>query len=158
MTTKFNPVGEQSGIFYFGYYWLPPLFLTAGILVMAGDLGSASSLKLPIVILKHLLPSWSPQEIFKLYLELRKIGHFLAYAALFFTYVRAWRWHLQMPRLKAIFLALAICLLVSSADEGRQWFHPDRTGSPRDIGLDMSGALTAAIATFPFLRQKDTTK
>lgn len=158
MTSKFNPVSEQSGIFYFCYYWLPPLFLTAGILLMAGDLGSASSLKLPMVILKYLLPSWSIKDIYQFYYELRKIGHFLAYAALFFTYVRAWRWHLQMPRLKAILLALAICLLVSSADEGRQLFHHSRTGSPRDIGLDMSGALTAAIATFPFLRQKDTTK
>ena len=34
----------------------------------------------------------------------------MAYAVLFGAYVRAWRWHMQMSRLKAIFLALAICL------------------------------------------------
>jgi hypothetical protein len=30
--------------------------------------------------------------------------------------------------------------------------HESRTGRPQDVALDMSGAFTAAIALFPFLR------
>ncbi len=79
----------------------------------------------------------------------------MAYAVLFGAYVRAWRWHMQMSRWKAIFLALAICLVVSAGDEGRQAFYASRTGCPQDVALDMSGAFTAAIAFFPFLRHEN---
>ena len=36
--------------------------------------------------------------------------------------------------------------------------HPSRTGSVWDVVLDMSGALTAALVLFPFLRQDDRKK
>jgi VanZ family protein len=83
------------------------------------------------------------------------VCHFLAYAALFFAYARAWRWHVGKSRFKAMLLALAICFLIAAGDEIRQATHFSRTGSPRDVVLDMSGALTAAIAWYPFLRQED---
>jgi VanZ family protein len=155
MTVKINHVGQPSGITQLCYYWLPPLFLSSGILIMAGDLGSIGTLTLPVTILKYLLPSWSASELYLLYGWLRKVGHFMAYAALFGTYVRAWRWHMRLSRPKAIFLALAICLVVSSSDEWRQSFHESRTGCPHDVALDMSGAFTAAIVLFPFLRLTD---
>jgi VanZ family protein len=155
MTSNVYKLGEHPRMTQFCFYWLPPLLLTAGILIMAGDLGSGSKLRIPIIILEYLLPSYSMKEIIELYLILRKVGHFLAYAALFCAYARAWRWHMGKSRLKAVFLALAICLLISAGDESRQALHPSRTGSPRDVVLDMSGALTAALAWFPFLRQED---
>ena len=155
MTVEINHLRQPTGITQFCYYWLPPLFLSAGILIMAGDLGSVAKFTVPVTILKFLLPSWSSAEIYQIYLWLRKVGHFMAYAALFGTYVRAWRWHAQMSRLKAIFLALAICLVVSTGDEWRQAFYQSRTGCSQDVALDMSGAFTAAIAFFPFLRQEN---
>jgi VanZ family protein len=155
MTSNVYKLGEHPRMTQFCFYWLPPLLLTAGILIMAGDFGSGSKLRIPIIILEYLLPSYSMKEIIELYLILRKVGHFLAYAALFCAYARAWRWHMGKSRLKAVFLALAICLLISAGDESRQALHPSRTGSPRDVVLDMSGALTAALAWFPFLRQED---
>jgi VanZ family protein len=155
MTVKINQLEQQSGISHFCYYWLPPLLLTAGIFFMAGELGSVAKFKLPISFLKFLLPSWSMKEIHILSLKLRKIGHFMAYAVLCMAYVRAWYWHLQMSRMKAIMLALAICLLVSASDETWQAFHESRTGCPRDVALDMSGALTAALVLFPLLQKED---
>jgi VanZ family protein len=136
-------------------YWLPPFLLTIGILIMAGDFGSAERFRLPLRIMFQLLPSWPPREVYQLYLMLRKVGHFIAYAALCAAYLRAFRWHMHLSRAKAILAALAICLVISSADEGRQMFYTSRTGSPRDIALDMSGALITAIALFPFLEDKD---
>jgi VanZ family protein len=155
MTTNVKELGEHPRMVKFYIYWLPPLFLTAGILMMAGDLGSVAKFTIPIMILEYLLPSYSRKEIMELYFIIRKVGHFSAYAALFFAYARAWRWHMGKSRLKAVFLALAVCLLISAGDESRQALHPSRTGSPRDVVLDMSGALTAALASFPFLRQED---
>ena len=38
-------------------------------------------------------------------------------------------------------LALAVCLLTSSADEIHQLFTPGRTGAGKDVLLDMTGAL-----------------
>lgn len=152
MTSKSNHLGEQHWLVSMVYYWLPPLLLTLAILFLAGDWGSTHKLRFPLTILKYLFPALSGKEIYRLYLELRKVGHFMAYALLFFTYVRAWRWHLQMTRLKAILLALAVCFLVAAADESRQAFYASRTGHFRDVVLDMSGALTAAIVLFPFLR------
>jgi VanZ family protein len=139
----------------FCFYWLPPLLLTAGILIMAGDFGSVSKFWMFVKIFEFVLTSYSHKEIYQIYLVLRKVGHFLAYAVLFLAYARAWRWHMGKSRLKAVFLALAICLLISVGDESRQALHPSRTGSPRDVVLDMSGALTAALVLFPFLERKD---
>jgi VanZ family protein len=155
MTVKINHLLEPSEIMHFCYYWLPPLLFSIAILVMAGEVGSTTKFQLPVNILRYLLPSWSNVEIHKLYFHLRKVGHFLAYAFLFGAYVRAWRWHMQMSRLKAIFLALAICLAVSVGDESRQAFYSSRTGCFKDVALDMSGALAAAIAFFPFLRREN---
>jgi VanZ family protein len=158
MTGKVNRFGNRPELILFCYYWLPPLLLTAGIIILAGDLGSVSHFKLPLKILSFLLPSYSPKEISALYLKLRKVGHFLAYALLFGAYARAWCWHLGKTRLKTIFLSLAICLFVSVADEARQTFYNSRTGSPRDVLLDMSGSLTAALVLFPWLRPEDQLK
>lgn len=135
-------------------YWLPPVLLSIGILIMAGDLGSAYKFRLPVIILKFLLPAYSTKEIYQLYLELRKVMHFLAYAALFLVYVRAWRWHTGLSRWQAILVSLLLCLIISGADEGRQSLLTSRVGSLQDVLLDMSGALTAAIAYFPFLRHE----
>lgn len=155
MTVKINNLAPQSDIFHFCYYWLPPLLLTVGILVMAGEVGSVAKFVFVKPLLEFLLPSWSTKELYQLYVTLRKIGHFVAYAILFAAYVRAWRWHMGLSRMRAIISALAICLLVSVGDETRQAFFTSRTGSPRDVALDMSGALTAAIAVFPLLRPVD---
>ncbi len=155
MTTSSKHLEGYHGIFIFLYYWLPPMLLTAGILALAGDLGSVSKFRWPIAILKYLLPSLSRQEIYQIYAVLRKIGHFLAYGLLFFSYVRAWWWHVRLSRWHAILLALAVCLLVAVADESRQAGHTSRTGSVRDVALDMSGALAAAMVVCPFLKAAD---
>lgn len=134
------------------------MLLTAGILIMAGDFGSVSKFWMFVKVVEPFLTLYSHQDLFQIYLVLRKIGHFLAYAALFVAYARAWRWHLKQTRLKTVLLALALCFLVSAGDESRQALHPSRTGSVWDVVLDMSGALTAALILFPFLRPDDREK
>lgn len=154
MQVETKMIDQPSSLAKFLSYWLPPLLLTGGIFLMAGDLGSVPKWSKFLKLFSYLLPSYSPQKIYALYLGLRKVGHFVAYAALYYAYARAWRWHMGMSRLQAVLLALAICLVVSSADEGWQFLHTSRTGSPWDVALDMSGALTAAVLLFPLLRNR----
>ena len=154
MYVETEKIGKPSRIFNIFSYWLPPVLLTAGIFFMAGDMGSFSKWSIFLQIFSYLLPSYSPQKIHTMYMGLRKAGHFVAYAALYYAYARAWRWQAGLTCFKSISLALAICLAVSSADEGWQFLHTSRTGSLWDVALDMSGALTAAIISFPLLRQQ----
>ncbi len=153
MTSNFSIFWDRPRLVRFSVYWLPPLLLSTAILLMAGELGSSSRFTLPI--LRYLLPSYSNSELAHLNLLVRKVGHFLAYALLSYTYARAWRWHMKLTSLKSVFLALTICLFVSMADESWQTLYLSRSGRPQDVVLDMSGALTATIALFPFLKQDD---
>lgn len=129
----------------FGNYWLPPLGLSAAILILAGDLGSGHNSRFLIPILHALFPSLSLAQLTSIHGFVRKAGHFLAYALLLITWVRAWKWHLGFSLGKSEVLSLAIVLLVAILDEGRQSQYPSRGGSPWDVLLDMSGALTAAL-------------
>ena len=129
----------------FCYYWLPPLALTLGIIAFAGDLGSVQNFRLSIYLLKLLLPHYPAAEIYRLSMILRKVGHFLAYGILCWSYLRAFYHHWHRSMWSSLGLALLICLLVAMADEGRQAFYTSRNGSPVDILLDLSGAVTAGF-------------
>lgn len=144
MTNSLCPARVQA----FCSYWLPPLLLTGGILICAGDLGSFKHTRFIITMLQYLVPSLTPGQAKQVYVYLRKIGHFLAYASLCYTWVRALRWHLDYTSVRAVILALAISLGVAILDEGRQSFFTTRTGNPWDVMLDFSGALTATLAFF----------
>lgn len=87
------------------------------------------------------------------HLALRKSGHFLGYGVMGLAWLRAWR----MTLIKASFvqdvvLALLSTGVVASADEWHQTYLPNRTGTPRDVLLDICGALTLQLAFYLFLR------
>jgi VanZ family protein len=126
-------------------YWAPPLFLSTAILIFAGDLGADHNPRFIIPILQALFPTLSLTQLNLIHFYIRKAGHFLAYALLLTTWVRAWKWRLGFTLGKAEIVSLMIVLLVAVLDEGRQSFYPSRGGSPWDVLLDMSGAFTAAI-------------
>ncbi|HAY20656.1 MAG TPA: hypothetical protein DCY27_00490 [Desulfobacterales bacterium] len=153
MTSGVLSVWRCPWLVNFCFFWLPPLLLTAGIFILAGDLGSTSKFRLPVIILQFLLPSLSMSEIVWISDILRKVAHFLVYGLLLIGYARAWHWHIRMKPLPAIVLALMICLAVSAADEARQALHRSRSGCPQDVALDMSGALAAAGVMYPLLRR-----
>lgn len=72
------------------------------------------------------------------YLSLvRWTGHYFQYFVLFLLLV----WVLGLRPLTA----LIVCLVLSAADEGHQYFLPDRTCSLMDLKLDAAGAATAFI-------------
>jgi len=69
------------------------------------------------------------------------------------AWLRAW-W-MTLPHshfLEDAFLALLGTSLVASLDELHQSYLPNRTGSPRDVLLDCSGAIALQLAVYIYLR------
>lgn len=79
----------------------------------------------------------------------RKSAHFLTYMTLGFMAFRTFRGPKAQRRhrwnYRWAILALALCLFTASADEFHQKFTPGRGGSPKDVALDMTGALFAQL-------------
>jgi VanZ family protein len=91
---------------------------------------------------------WAP-----IHMMIRKTGHFTGYGLLALMWLRAW-W-ITLP--KSVFLTDALLALLgtamtASADEVHQMFLPGRTGSPWDILIDCSGAITLQLLVYLFMR------
>ena len=105
---------------------------------------------------------WLYQELFgkvddahwgTIHFYLRKTGHFLGYGLLGLAWLRAW-W-LTLP--KSVFvtdalLALLGTAMTASADELHQTFLPGRTGTPWDVLIDCSGAITLQLLVYIGMR------
>lgn len=84
---------------------------------------------------------------------IRKSGHFIGYGFIGLAWLRAW-W-MTLPRshfLPDALLALLGTALVASCDEWHQAFLPNRTGSPWDVLLDCTGAITLQLIVYVFMR------
>jgi VanZ family protein len=80
-----------------------------------------------------------PGQLFHYLSLVRWTAHCLEYFALFMLLV----WLVGLRPLTA----LLFCVILAGADEGHQYFLPDRSCSLRDLTLDAAGAATAFILT-----------
>jgi VanZ family protein len=84
---------------------------------------------------------------------IRKCGHFFGYGFIGVAWLRAWWMTLDHSHfLEDAFLALIGTSLVASLDELHQSYLPNRTGSPWDVLLDCTGALTLQLILYSYLR------
>ena len=84
---------------------------------------------------------------------IRKTGHFVGYGTMGLLWLRAW-W-MSLPRAGFLLdatLALLGTAAVASADEFHQSFLPNRTGTPWDVLLDCTGAITLQLIVYIFMR------
>jgi VanZ family protein len=96
-------------------------------------------------LLRWLLPSLSDAAIKTLHGLVRKGAHVSVYAGLALLVLRALRIRYAVPMLRAGALSLAFVVAVASLDETHQGLSSHRTGSVRDVGLDLFGG-TVALA------------
>ncbi len=116
---------------------------------MSGDLGSAINTGSILKWLLSWFPPLSPTQFTLMHFYVRKaIGHFGNYAFLYFLWFRACRGQLRWTSGRAFFLAIGLCLAMALMDEGHQLMFDSRTGSLRDVALDLSGAAAAALVTW----------
>jgi VanZ family protein len=117
------------------------------VLVMSGDVGSATNSR---HLLQWLL-SWfvvpEPAQLIQINFYFRKTGHVLAYSLMYFLWFRAFRGQADYGPWRACLWSLGCCLLFASMDECRQCLYASRSGSVRDVILDLSGSGLAALIT-----------
>jgi VanZ family protein len=129
--------------------WLPTLLWLGAIAWFSTDTFSAEHTRGILWKIVHLL--WGPisQEQFNtLHFFVRKGAHFTVYGIL--SAFAFYSWRATLPaRQRWTFLwsglALALTLLAAGLDEFHQGFVPSRTSSPRDVALDLVGALCFQI-------------
>ena len=134
--------------------WLPVLIGTALIAASSSNLFSSEHTNGPFRWLyETFFGPVSDVRWHVVHFYMRKSGHFLGYGAFGLPWLRAW-W-LSLPHSRFVvdaLLALLGCGLVASTDEFHQAFLPSRTGSPWDVLLDCSGALTLQLVVYIILR------
>lgn len=136
--------------------WLPVLIWLAIIAVESTDLMSSSSTESILYRLFSFFLGPINQRTFDFYHALlRKVGHFTGYAVLSLLIFRAlilshFRFLGSAARRMAC-VAVALTFIVASLDEWHQTLLPSRTGTIRDVLLDTSGALVAAVLLSVYL-------
>lgn len=141
--------------------WWPTLLWLAAIASFSTDTFSAEHTGSILRKIVHLVYGAITQEQFKvLHFFIRKAAHFSVYGLLSVFAFYSWRSALP-ARQRWTFhwsgLALALTLVAASLDELHQSFVPSRTASPRDVALDLVGALCfqIIIASFLGIRRRD---
>ena len=125
--------------------WIAVVIWATVVWTLGGDSLSASS---TAGILRPLIewfrPDFPPREMYALLVTIRKVSHVAEYGLLTLLVLRA----LWIGSIRSVVTSLGLTgLLVGTlalADEARQAYSPERTGSGFDVGLDLSGAALVA--------------
>lgn len=104
--------------------WLPPIAMMALIFALSA------------------MPSGTEDHGI-LYLIVRKLAHVSEYALLLALWWRALATKVSDRRAVAFALGIAICY--AATDEWHQTFVTGRAGRPLDVGIDLIGAVGAAV-------------
>ena len=144
----------KRGLGYWINAWLPVAIGIAIIVMESTELFGADHTSGPLrriyeAIFGHV--SNARWEIIHHYI--RKSGHFFCYGAIGLAWLRAW-W-MTLPHshfLPDALLALLGTAMVAICDEWHQTFLPNRTGSPWDVLLDCTGAITLQLLVYVFMR------
>ncbi len=128
-------------------YYLP-LILWIGVIFFLSS-GQGSSTRTSIIIrplLEFLFPTASFETISYYHGLIRKLAHLTEYAVLGSLACRAFAGSaVNLLRRHYYLAASLLVLLVAVSDEFNQSFNPERTGSPVDVLIDLSGGLTAIV-------------
>jgi VanZ family protein len=136
------------------YVWLPVVIGIAVIVIESTEFFGADHTSGPLrKLYEALFGHVSNARWENIHHYIRKSGHFIGYGLIGLAWLRAW-W-MTLPRssfLPDAFLALLGTALVASCDEWHQTFLPNRTGTPWDVLLDCTGAITLQLIVYIFMR------
>lgn len=103
-------------------------------------------------LLEFLFPGAPPETIIFYHGVIRKFAHFTEYAVLGLLACRAFSVTDVIRRLPYL-LSIALVVLVAVIDETLQSYNPARTGSPIDVGIDITGGLFAVAFYYLVVRR-----
>ena len=130
--------------------WVPTVLWLCLLAAFSSDVFSADHTgSILRKVLEALFGQLSDERFVLIHFLVRKSAHFCSYGIL--SAFAFFSWRATFPALKAWSvrwsgLALLLTLVAASGDEFHQSFVPSRTASPRDVLLDMVGAIFFQIA------------
>jgi VanZ family protein len=122
-------------------YWAPPILWALAIMVMSGDFGASPNTYHIFEWVLKTFTNLTPKTIEAIHMRFRQSLHVICYGILSVLWFRSLVATIPERRRVSLILALVLTLGVSLIDEGHQYLVASRTGSLRDVGLDMAGAL-----------------
>ncbi|HVJ06817.1 MAG TPA: VanZ family protein [Acidisarcina sp.] len=139
--------------------WIPAICAIAVICWESTSQFSATNTSTPLRHLwEFLLGPVSNLAWGTIHHHIRKTGHLLGYGLLSGFLFRAWFLTIDFKTARRMLawkvsaaLALACTFLIASGDEIHQKFLPSRSSSPRDVAIDMAGALAMQLLTATIL-------
>jgi len=135
-------------------WWVPTLIWLMMLVFFSTDTFSAEHTGgILWNILHYFVPGISLHHFQMIHFFVRKSAHFCFYGIL--SLLAFYSWRTTMPRrarwsFRWSGLALLLTLVAASLDEFHQSFVPSRGASPRDVLLDMTGALFIQILIAAF--------
>jgi VanZ family protein len=136
--------------------WLPTLLWLGAIASFSTDTFSAAHTGGILMRIIHTVYGPISHRQFELlHFFIRKTAHFTVYGILGCLAFLAWRTTLPAPKPWTwgwSGLAMTVVFVAASLDEFHQTFIPSRTGTSRDVLLDLVGALFFQIVIALFLR------
>jgi VanZ family protein len=147
-------LSNRRGFWYWVYIWLPVAIGIGVIVIESTESFGSDHTSGPLRrIFEALFGSVSAANWELIHHYIRKSGHFLGYGFIGLAWLRAWWFTLPRSRfLQDAFLALLGTAMVASCDEWHQAYLPNRTGSPWDVLLDCTGAITLQLIVYVFMR------
>lgn len=136
--------------------WGPVIVWAAVILVFSSsDFSSAQTQSWFASILALLFPGIEPGSLQTMHAILRKAAHVIEYAIFGALGCRAVRGSSPAATpSRSFFGAVALAVLLAAVDETHQMLLFERTGSVRDVAIDLAGAVIGGIATARWLRSQ----
>jgi VanZ family protein len=145
---------NRRSLWYWISAWLPVIVGICVIMVESTEMFGADHTSAPLRWLyEGIFGPVSDERWALLHHFIRKAGHFFWYGFIGLAWLRAW-W-MTLPRSRFLldaFLALLGTALVASCDEFHQTFLPNRTGTPWDVLLDCTGAITLQLVVYVYMR------
>jgi VanZ family protein len=134
-------------------YWMPVFAWMSLIFVASTDLMSGQQTSRFIgPFLRWLIADISPEGIAAVQFLVRKAAHVTEYAILALLMFRALAGGRERQPWQA-WLVLGIAAAYAALDEWHQSFVASRTGSPRDVAIDVFGALLGVLIYWWFTRR-----
>ncbi len=128
----------------------------AVLLASFDGLSARNTGSIVVAILHWIAPFLDASTVARIHFGIRKLAHVTEYGVLSALYTNA-----QRLGRDAVFnaqwsaVAVAICATTAVVDEWHQSYVPSRTGSPRDVAIDILGATLAQLVWFAVWQRSD---
>jgi VanZ family protein len=132
-----------------------PLFIWIGLILFLGS-GQGSMTRTSIIIrpiLEFLFPAATEETLQFYHGIIRKCAHLTEYGILGLVACRALV-NLSTFRKYFYLFATALVLIVASSDEFNQSFNPERTSSPVDVLIDLTGGVIGILVFVLWTRRR----